>query len=174
MESAARLTCGGGLSNAGCALMITCGGAETILHFFTGQPSDGAFPNGRLIQARDGNFYGVTPGGGDGWGTVFEITPSGTETVLFASFGSTHDLDPQGGLVQASDGNFYGVTSLGGGGNGALFEITAAGALTSLYSFAGGTDGVGPIGLIQASDGEFYGVTSTGGVSGDGTVFRLK
>ena len=169
------MTSQGGPSNDGSVFMLTLGGAETILHFFTGAP-DGAFPNGHLIQASDGNFYGVTPGGGDAWGTVFEVTPSGAETVLYGSFGGSPgpDLDPEWGLVQATDGNFYGVTAQGAGGNGTIFEINSAGQVTHLYSFGAGTDGVRPIGLIQASDGEFYGVTAAGGTSGNGTVFKLK
>jgi hypothetical protein len=48
---------------------------------------NGAKPEGGLIQGFDGNFYGATYGGygfagGWGYGTVYEITPDGTLTVV--------------------------------------------------------------------------------------------
>jgi len=50
---------------------------ETILHYFGAGPYDGIEPNGGLIFDSAGNLYGVTlsGGGGNGTGTVFEITP---------------------------------------------------------------------------------------------------
>ncbi|MGB6487043.1 MAG: choice-of-anchor tandem repeat GloVer-containing protein [Steroidobacteraceae bacterium] len=171
------LTVAGGANGDGTAFMIIAGGAETVLHSFTGGAVDGVSPGGSLIQAADGNFYGLTvSGGANGGGTVFEITSSGIESVLY-SFGATYDLDPQGSLLQASDGNFYGVTSDGGAsGDGTVFEITPSGVEASRYSFAGGpTDGASPnVSLIQAADGRFYGLTSAGGASGNGTVFALN
>src|SRR5688500_9259716 len=39
-------------------------------------------PSGGLVEASDGNFYGVTPVGGPGAdGTIFRVTPSGTLTM---------------------------------------------------------------------------------------------
>lgn len=148
---------------------VTCrSGTESVLHSFAGGPTDGDTPWGSLIQASDGNLYGVTSSGGPSdHGVVFKITPDGTESVLYAFAGGTVDgAHPQGGLVQASDGNFYGVTTSGGAtGDGVVYKITPGGNETVLYSFAGPpADGANPAGrLLQAGDGNFYGVTLTGG-----------
>ena len=47
---------------------------STVYEFNGGQ--DGATPSIGLIQDKNGNFYGVTAGGGgNGYGVVFEVTP---------------------------------------------------------------------------------------------------
>jgi uncharacterized repeat protein (TIGR03803 family) len=133
-----------------------------------------------LLQGSDGNFYGTTAlGGTSGQGTVFKITPTGVETVLYSFTGGTTDAShPYAGLIQGGDGNFYGTTSNGGtSGQGTVFKITPIGVETVLYSFAGGfvgvADGGGPsTALIQGSDGNFYG-TPGGGIGNNGTLFKV-
>lgn len=168
----------GGSANAGVVFKITAGGAETILHSFAGGTTDGENPMGSLVQASDGDFYGMTQYGGTADnGVVFKITPGGTETVLYSFAGGTTDgAEPQGKLIQASDGVFYGMTTYGGSsGDGTVFKITPAGAETVLHSFAGGaTDGAYPQGsLIQATDGNFYGMALVAGSNNDGLVFEI-
>ncbi len=71
-----------------------------------------------MIQASDGNFYGTTYGGGpSNAGTVFKITPSGVESVLYSFTGGNDGGSPLAGLIQAADGNFYGTTQYGGPSN---------------------------------------------------------
>jgi uncharacterized repeat protein (TIGR03803 family) len=107
-------------------------GNVTLLHAFLGP--EGAGPKA-LIQASDGNFYGVARGGGAfGPGTVFKMDPTGNMTVLH-SFDGTDGWDPTS-LIQASDGNFYGMTRF----VPTVFEIDASGNLTTLHVFIG-TDG---------------------------------
>ncbi len=173
------MTSGGGTSNLGTVFKINMSGAETVLHSFGGGTTDGSAPMGSLIQATDGNFYGMTfSGGTNNLGTVFKITPAGVLTVLH-SFGGTGDgASPYGSLVQASDGNLYGMTPAGGSNKlGTVFKVGTAGGSTYalLYSFAGGTsDGSSPAGsLIQASNGDLYGMTKNGGSNGLGTVFKI-
>src|SRR3984957_20281827 len=50
-------TAGGGTANQGTVFKVTPGGVLTILHAFTGETTDGAYPYATLIQATDGNFY---------------------------------------------------------------------------------------------------------------------
>src|SRR5579859_4710015 len=169
-------TYAGGTNNGGTVFKITPTGVETVLHLFTGGPTDGAHPQAALIQGSDGNFYGTAlVGGPTDNGTVYKTTPAGVESVLYSFSRGSEGLGPVG-LTQGSDGNFYGTTSSGGTtSNGAVFKITPAGVESVLYSFAGGTaDGSGPqAALIQGSDGNFYGTTSFGGTSGNGTVFKI-
>jgi uncharacterized repeat protein (TIGR03803 family) len=162
----------------------------TTLQSFNG--TNGAFPNSALVKARhrlvqhsNGNFYGTTPyGGANNYGTVYELTTSGTLTTLysFCSVGGSACTDgdtPDGALALGSDGNLYGTTFLGGAHNqGTVFKITTSGALTTLYSFgskAGNADGAEPFGaLVQGSNGNFYGTTYIGGnANNDGTVFDI-
>jgi uncharacterized repeat protein (TIGR03803 family) len=153
-------------------------GTESVLYSFQGSPTDSEEPDdgNALLQANDGNLYGVTYGGGaNGAGTVFTITPAGVETVLW-SFGSGSDgQNPYGRLIQAADGNFYGTTHSGGANNmGTVFEITPAGVETLLWSFGTGADGKYPYGgLVQATDGNFYGTTEGGGTHSRGAVFKI-
>ena len=51
----------GGVAGKG-VLFSFCG--LTVLHSFTGQPTDGADSISGLIQGTDGNFYGTTTEGG--------------------------------------------------------------------------------------------------------------
>jgi uncharacterized repeat protein (TIGR03803 family) len=168
-------TTAGGVNGTGVVFRINTSGVETVLYAF-GTGSDAQQPYGSLLQGSDGNFYGTSlAGGANGQGTVFRITPSGTETVLH-SFGSgTDGIAPRGALIQGTDGNLYGVTSQGGeNGHGILFRMTLQGVETVLYSFANGTDAANPQGsLIQASDGNFYGLSAHGGQYGAGALFKL-
>jgi uncharacterized repeat protein (TIGR03803 family) len=158
-----------GGSGLGTVFRMTPSGTVTILYRFGTVPTDGGSPAAGLIQASDGNLYGVTRG------TVFRITLGGTLTTLY-TFGtqSTEGRSPSGPLVQGTDGNLYGLTGSGGAGaGGTIFKMSLAGAMTTLYSFTSAT-GSGPIGtaLIQASDGNFYGTTSTGGTH-NGGIFKM-
>jgi uncharacterized repeat protein (TIGR03803 family) len=95
----------------------------TTLHSFDN--TDGTNPNGGLVQATDGNFYGTTVGGGaNGGGTVFKITSNGTLTTLH-SFAGADGANPYAGLIQATDGNFYGTTAWGGvNDTGIVFSLS--------------------------------------------------
>lgn len=176
--------------------------SESVLNNFTctATCAGSAQPSGNLLQASDGNIYGVTAGGGQNGGSVFKITPAGGFTTLytFCSQGGTQctdGFDPVGGLVEGSDGNFYGTTAGGGSGNasycpaagttgcGTVFQITPAGALTTLYNFCsvGGAncaDGYNPVAaLVEGPGGNFYGSTvngaCAGGPGGCGSLFEI-
>jgi uncharacterized repeat protein (TIGR03803 family) len=169
---------GGLCSGCGTVFEITTGGTVITLHSFSGDV-DGGGPRGGVIQASNGNLYGTTSEGtGFGYGTIFEMTPSGTVTTLHAFQGTDGEYSVAE-LVQATDGNLYGTTEEGGAnGYGTIFKITLAGTFTTLHSFDG-TDGFYPQAqLVQGSDGNFYGTTTYGGANnicsqGCGTVFRI-
>jgi uncharacterized repeat protein (TIGR03803 family) len=185
------------IHGCGTIFEITLAGQLTTIYNFCPEDkcAEGADPN-QLLLGSDGNFYDTTQASGTHCssgecGTVFQLTPTGTLTILHAFCSEANCADgmrPIAGLVQASNGNFYGTTAAGGancsyfGGCGTVFEITAAGQLTTIYNFCPErklpcVDGFRPFGaLIQASDGNLYGTTSAGGnngsVSGSGTIFR--
>jgi len=109
----------GGAHGEGTVFKITAAGMLTTLYSFCTVRgcSDGKNPSG-LIQAIDGNFYGTTNTGGlRGYGTVFQVTPSGTVNTLynFCSYGGCRDgANSRTGLIQDTNGNLYGTTSKGG------------------------------------------------------------
>ncbi|MGB0116254.1 MAG: choice-of-anchor tandem repeat GloVer-containing protein [Terriglobales bacterium] len=171
-------TIDGGAKNKGTVFELTPTGTETVLHSFTGKPGDGAVPNSRLVMDNLGNLYGTTAdGGAKNFGTVFELTPAGTETVLYSFTGKNGDgAYPLGGVVMDNQGNFYGITGFGGAKNfGTVFKLTPAGTETVLYSFTSSNgDGAYPDGgLVMDSLGNLYGTTVGGGTDGWGTVFEL-
>src|ERR1700730_10534957 len=73
-----------------------------------------------------GVLYGTTViGGASNLGTVFKLSPGGTETVLH-SFGHRRDgARPLAGLIADPTGNLYGTTQLGGAtGSGVELKLS--------------------------------------------------
>ena len=176
----------GGEFHYGTVFKITEEGALTTLHNFDG--ADGrSFKY--LVQASSGNFYGTTTNGGNvtecngnGCGTVFKITPSGTLTTLYNFCGQAGCPDGAilfDSLLQGTSGEYYGATWGGGPANGGtVFTITPEGTLATLYSFCVVnypfcSDGSNPITLVLGRDGNFYGATASGGANNAGTVFKI-
>jgi uncharacterized repeat protein (TIGR03803 family) len=113
-----------GTSYPGVAYKMTTKGVVTVI-----KPIP-ATSYGPLLEASDGNYYGVTEFGGTfSAGTVYKI--AGTKVTTLYNFDGTHGSFPIGGLVQASDGLLYGTTTAGGASNaGVIYKITTAGTLT--------------------------------------------
>jgi uncharacterized repeat protein (TIGR03803 family) len=137
----------------------------------------GTMPFNKLIQARNGNFYGVVKQGTRHRGTLFRMTPEGVFKTIYEfddSDGSFLDL---GGLVEDSDGNLYGTLEqgyLGARYHGSIFKMTPQEKVTIIHAFNGAGDGSGPTSLILGKDNKtLYGTTSFGGQYGRGTVFSI-
>jgi uncharacterized repeat protein (TIGR03803 family) len=172
-------TQGGGAYGYGSVFEVTSAGSLKTLYSFNNSP-DGANPQSGLIADSHGNLYGTTYGGGTyGDGTVFELSPKGTLTILH-SFSGLDGLNPIGGLLLDSSGNLYGTTWQGGSGGGTLgggtvFQLSPNGTLTTLHRFTGSGDGAQSVAsLITDGKGNLYGTTSSGGPGGYGTVFELN
>ena len=170
----------GGARDYGTVFKISCNGTESVLYSFGSNGTDGLTPAAGLVIGKNGNLYGTTLFGGANfyYGTVFEITPAGTETTLysFAGYAQTDGANPYGGLIMDKNGNLYGATQYGGAnGSGAVFEVSAAGAERVLHSFVSdGTDGYYPYaGLLIDAKGDLYGTTYQGGANNAGTVFEI-
>lgn len=156
-------------------LALTPVSAQTVTQLASFTSTTGEAPNGGLIEASDGNYYGTTTAGGTlGGGTLFKVTSTGSITVL-------HNFDPDAegyfvssSLIQGTDGNFYGTLVNGGiNGGGSVFKFTPAGSITILHSFSG-PDGNSPFGgVVEASNGTFYGTTDGGGANSIGTIYSI-
>ena len=172
-------TYAGGTAGLGVVYKLSAAGEITVLHSFLGG-TDGANPESGVVHNGEGTLYGTTPAGGSGGqGTVYQIDPSGNETLLYSFTGGADGGQPVGNLLLDSSDSLYGVTNAGGagpdGGYGVVFKIDLAdGQQTVLYTFTGGTDGAWPCaGLTRDAAGNLYGTTLGGGVSGGGVVFEL-
>jgi uncharacterized repeat protein (TIGR03803 family) len=163
----------------GTALRVTTTGSVTILHAFGHTMHDGALPEGGLMML-GGMLYGTTFSGGTydcaltgsfiGCGTVFALTPSGREKIIYNFTGQKDGAYPSelvviGGNLYGTAGALYGC--------GTIFELTPSGEETTLYQFQGGSDGCGPSSGLLPAGGVFYGTTSGGGAHGHGTVYAF-
>ena len=184
------VTGAGGPYEGGTVYKLTPSGSVTTVYAFGAVTHDGTNPEGELIRDAQGNFYGTTAFGGAnhittyGDGTVYKLSPDGTETTLYNFGASSADgVTPRWGVVMDADGNLYGTTYGGGEyGEGTFFRITPQGEETILHSFVGDTtDGGGPFGrLVIDKSGNIYGTTQFGGTGienkhgGGGTVFEYS
>lgn len=176
----------GNPQGCGTVFMLSNTGVETVLHSFGSETTDGQLPIARLLLDAAGNLYGTTCyGGTQGMGTVFKVTPGGTETVLYSFAGTPDGSCPLAGLILHA-GIFYGTTYQGGASNyGTVFSVTKKSQETVLYSFSAlHQDGRNPqAALIRDSSGNLYGTTLGGGIetkychvieNGCGVIFKLS
>jgi uncharacterized repeat protein (TIGR03803 family) len=166
---------GDGSVTYGTVFKITTSGADKVLYRFKALP-DGEQPAARLTDV-GGVLYGTTQKGGDANndGTVFKITTSGTESVIYRFAGGSDGSDPGSALTNVN-GILYGTTFHGGDakGDGTVFEITTAGVESVLYRFPGGGEGANPSAGLTNVDGVLYGTTQFDRNGfGAGTVFKI-
>jgi uncharacterized repeat protein (TIGR03803 family) len=195
-------TSSGGARNWGTVFKLTPNPngewTETVIYSFCSNPDasclTGAQPDGRLIMDAAGNLYGTAPMGGNGSGTVFELTPDQSGTTWTATalhsfcpnWNCADGQNPHGDLAIDAAGNLYGTTQYGGTnisssfcgymvGCGTAFVLTpnqdrSVWTETVLYNFcsqANCADGATPSGgLIIDKAGNLYGPANH-------TVFKL-
>jgi uncharacterized repeat protein (TIGR03803 family) len=165
----------GGKHNYGTVFSMSPSGRLRVLHSFAGPPNDGEGPQGSLVVLH-GVLYGTTFNGGKiGFGTIFSITKTGKEHVIYSFPAAAYGEFPVAGLL-VSHGVLYGT---GGGGvydgAGTVFSITTNGTEKVLHSFGGpNNDGSGAISALTQVGHLFYGTTSRGGAYGGGTVFSIS
>jgi uncharacterized repeat protein (TIGR03803 family) len=144
--------CGAGFGPwGGTIFRISKQGEFTTLYNFCSLQNctDGGYPN-KLIQASDGNLYGVTLYGGPGNnGTIFRITTGGQLTTMF-TFDGSGATGGGWGLLQATDGKLYGT----------------AGSTTNDYGLVYSFDvGLAPFVSLERHSGK---VGQSGGILGQG------
>ncbi len=160
---------------------------KTLTTLFAFDWQYGVYPQAPVIMDASGNLYGVTQNGGadqnqcdgaQGCGVVFELSPSGTYTILYSFMGGSDGVSPIGGLIRDAAGNLYGTTRGGftnGTNNyGSVFKISPAGQETTLYTFTN-TGIAQPWGsLTMDASGNLYGAAWDGGSSGAGGLFEIS
>jgi uncharacterized repeat protein (TIGR03803 family) len=166
-------TTSGGTSLDGIVYGVSTSGSEKVLYSFAGG-TDGWLPEAGLTDV-NGTLYGTTLYGGNsrctyGCGTVYAVTTTGLEHVVY-NFGASGDgVNPRAGLTDL-DGTLYGTTVNGGSssacyafnprvyGCGTIFSISASGAETVLHNFADRSDGANRKAILLNLNGTLYGTT---------------
>ena len=174
--------CPGG---CGTVFKINKTGKKSTLYKFQGG-NDGIQPAGAdLVLDANGNIYGTTVVGGGGGcsgpppgcGTVFKVSPSGQETVLYSFQNGSDGAFPSGGVVLDGNGGLYGTADFGF----SIFHLDANGKETILYTQTDCTNGCNFSGDLAIDPaGALYGTTRVGGDlscqvfgNGCGVVFKL-
>ena len=162
---------GGGL---GVIFKMTAAGAVTVLRSLS--TADGGRPDGALLQASNGKLYGTAPNSGPSGaaGTVFEVTPAGAFTRLYAFSGEPST--PYAPLLAHRDGSLYGVSAEGGAmASGTIFKLVPGVSFEVIHGFNATLNGSGAYdGLTMGADGSLYGTAPKGGASMVGTVFKVS
>ena len=154
---------------------------ETVLYSFGATSNDGTQPYAGVTFDRAGNIYGTTALGGEGYGTVFELTPSKNEWTeqTIHTFGNVSDGGtPYAGLSFDAQGNLFGATTQGpGSGGGTFFELTPSNgswSFNTIYSVPGwGISGEFRTAYLDTSD-NIYGTTHCDGQYSSGSVYELQ
>ncbi|MCC6258240.1 MAG: T9SS type A sorting domain-containing protein [Chitinophagaceae bacterium] len=136
--------------------------------------TNGANPKGGLMQAVDGNIYGITYMGGlNGQGTIFTFNFSTSVFTKLKDLDYPHGAGPNKTLIQASNGKFYGMTYVGGNpGYGTLFSFDLSNSLIEVLVNFNIQNGANPTGgLLLDGAGNLMGLTRVGGAFG-GTLFK--
>lgn len=138
-----------------------------LLYTFTGQ-SDGAMPQGSVVLDSAGNLYGGT---GEGGG-IFQITPSGSYSVI-----DTQASFMEGPINIDAAGNIYGTT-YGGGQNddGSAFKDTYSNGTWThhvLFSFGGEFGGLPLSDVALDASGNMYVTSTFGGQHDQGTLVQV-
>ena len=151
-----------------------------VVHEFTGRSNGGAEPSSGLMQASDGDLYGVTTSGGmNSGGIVYRLNLDSTPPsyqAIYSFPGGNVGAAPFSTPYQASDGNLYVMTySQGAYGRGTIVSISTSGVLQKVLHAFGGTSGLSApgSGLLAGASGTLFGLASSGGPYSQGAIFKL-
>jgi uncharacterized repeat protein (TIGR03803 family) len=163
----------GGAYGYGTLFKMTPSGTLKILYSFNSSTDYATNPTAPLLQATDGNFYGVLV---SRFQDLFRFTPSGKLTVL-EKFVLPGGVLPYWPLIQDTNGILYGLLQQGGKVNGGEFFSLNIGAkpfinLVSTSGKVGSKIGILGQGFSSSSVVKFNGVTATT-VTRSGTRFLL-
>ncbi len=156
----------------------------SVIHTFTGGLG-GSVPQAG-VTIRGNTLYGTTTSISENCGTVYQLTPNGSNWHFSTLAALPHDCWPEARVVFAADGHLYGTAMYGGMyGEGTVFKLipqvgpcrdaACYWTVNNLHDFGLGADGADPTygDLIWDQQGNIYGTTLFGGPVGNGTVYEL-
>lgn len=144
-------------------------------HVYTLLNQGSASYMGGVMQASDGNLYGVSYGyGANNQGFIFRYDLTAQTYTMIYSFDGDNGGHPYYvNLIQGTNGKLYGTTYDGGvNTKGVLFSYDlTTNSYTDLHDFNTTTGGNPYAGVIQATNGKLYGMTYLSGTSNNGVIY---
>jgi uncharacterized repeat protein (TIGR03803 family) len=169
------VTSDGGAFGKGVVYKLTRSGSswtQTVLWSFSGG-TDGAGPFSGPAFDSSGNLFGTATFGGNGWGVVYELSPSAsgwTQKTLY-SF-TYYDQNPFGGVAIDPAGNLFGFTGANSNA-GIAYELSPSQGnwvFTLMHAFDPAYEGPFDTPTLDGQ-GNVYGTSAFAG--GNGEVFKL-
>jgi uncharacterized repeat protein (TIGR03803 family) len=175
-------TQGGATGNGILYRMHGDGSAYQIVHSFGSDSNDGKSPLGGMVVGADGAVYGTTSdGGAHGGGTVFRISPTGTDYSILSDLPESGGPNggPASGLLSLLDGTLLGTSRSGATNGGYLFALRIDGSnfgiLHEYPPYPYDTNAHSPAStLVQSADGTVYGITSADQFIDSISIFSLS
>jgi len=173
---------GGTDGNGGTVYTLLKDGTDRrVLHSFVNGDEKGRHCLDTVMQAADGNLYGVSLDGGPYYwgGAVFRLGLDGAFEVVHTFGGDGDGYYPHSPLLEIRPGVFVGTTHFGGkAGGGVVYQVHADGRYRVLHHFGGdvhGTpDGRAPMDALQMiAPGHVLGICPEGGAFDLGTLWVL-
>jgi uncharacterized repeat protein (TIGR03803 family) len=141
----------------------------TVLHNFTGYPTDASEPYNYLTVSGSMIYGPTTNGGTRGGGAIISINPSNNSyNLVYSQQGNGDELFPYGGFAP-SGSLLYGTSKAGGAnGDGTIYSFNpASNAEHVVYSFTGSSTANGS---LVGEGSLFYGTA----LGGDGTIYSFN
>ncbi|WP_339918248.1 choice-of-anchor tandem repeat GloVer-containing protein [Yeosuana marina] len=133
---------------------------------------------GNVIEATNGNLYGVTNRGGIyDWGVLYEYNYTTEMYSKLIDFDDTTIGRLPQILLEVENNILYGTASGGGtNGSGTIFEYNiTTNTFTKKFDFEDSSSGSSPyLSLIKASNGKLYGFTRNGGANNYGVFYEYN
>ncbi len=130
--------------------------------------------NYQLMQASDGNYYGVSNGELPDLGNIFRLTPSGVYSTVYTFTAAEGGISAgQGALAEGIDGALYGFGGGDGPGGWGIYRVDLrSGAVTRVYYDTSGL--FLPVGTPVFANGTvLYGISSVAPYPTQATVFSF-
>jgi len=151
----------GGSGGFGTVFRMTPAGTMTLLHTFTGSPTDGARPLGPVTVLPDATLYGTTANGGSSAGGVaWRLTAGGTYTLLHSFSGSAQSALTSPLSIVDGTMPYVGLVPL----NGYLFGLTFTDTVASagdVFKLDLGSNGTLPVNFAVSPESITLGASAT-------------
>jgi uncharacterized repeat protein (TIGR03803 family) len=164
-----------GANNKGTILQLDIT-SNVIQKIYDFDPSLTGSNNSTLVEAPNGNLYGLTStGGANNLGTIFEFDLTTNTLFKRFDFGGTAGSTPLASFIKVTSTKLIGSTTSGGTGNcGVLFEFDlTTNTYTKLFDFTQSLGKNPRCALTIHPNGKLYGTTYEGGSNNLGVLFEF-